>query len=136
MNEKKFLKIKEIVIKIMKDVFCEIPFGIDHTKKVLRNAENLMLKDNVNKEERQIIILASLLHDIGAVEALRKYGSMDGCYQEAEGPVIAEKLLEDLDLCNSMIERVCYIIGNHHSADKINGKDFKIVWEADQMEQV
>lgn len=136
MNETEFSAIKEIVIKKMKDVFSEIPYGIDHTLKVLQNAECLMLKNDITQTERQIVVLSALLHDIGAVEAMHKYGSIDGKYQEIEGPAVATKLLGGLGLCDSMIERVCYIVGNHHSKDKIDGTDFQIVWDADQMEQI
>jgi len=136
MNEIEFSTIKEIVTTKMKEVFSEIPYGIDHTLKVLQNAESLMLKNDVTQTERQIIVLSALLHDIGAIEAMHKYGSIDGKYQEIEGPAVAMKLLDGLGLSDSMIERVCYIIGNHHSKDKIDGKDFQIVWDADQMEQI
>jgi len=136
MNEIEFSTIKEIVTTKMKEVFSEIPYGIDHTLKVLQNAESLMLKNDVTQTERQIIVLSALLHDIGAIEAMHKYGSIDGKYQEIEGPAVAMKLLDGLGLGDSMIERVCYIIGNHHSKDKIDGRDFQIVWDADQMEQI
>lgn len=136
MNEIEFSTIKEIVTTKMKEVFSEIPYGIDHTLKVLQNAECLMLKNDVTQTERQVIVLSALLHDIGAIEALHKYGSIDGKYQEIEGPAVAMKLLDGLGLSDSMIERVCYIIGNHHSKDKIDGRDFQIVWDADQMEQI
>lgn len=135
MNEVEFSVIKEIVTTKMKEVFSEIPYGIDHTLRVLQNAENLMLKNDIIQTERQTIVLSALLHDIGAVEAMHKYSSIDGKYQEIEGPAVAMRLLGGFGLCDSMIERVCYIVGNHHSKDKIDGIDFQIVWDADQMEQ-
>ncbi|MEL5900790.1 phosphohydrolase, partial [Clostridium sporogenes] len=33
---------KDKIIEEMKEVFREIPFGIDHTLKVLKNAEDIM----------------------------------------------------------------------------------------------
>ena len=39
---------KEKIIIEMKEVFKEIPFGIEHTLKVLKNAEDIM-KDLITK---------------------------------------------------------------------------------------
>lgn len=58
----------------MKEVFKEIPFRIEHTLKVLKNAENIMQGENIQKE-KELIRIVAILHDIGVVEAQRKYGS-------------------------------------------------------------
>lgn len=77
---------KEKIIIEMKEVFKEIPFGIEHTLKVLKNAEDIMKGENIGEEEKEFISIIAILHDIGAVEAQKKYGSIDGVYQEKEGP--------------------------------------------------
>jgi len=81
----------EKIIEEMKEVFKEIPFGIEHTLKVLQNAEDIMEGENI-QEEKEVIRIVAILHDIGAVEAQRKYGSIDGVYQEKEGPAVARKI--------------------------------------------
>jgi len=53
----------------MKEVFKEIPFGIEHTLKVLKNAEDIMNGENIGEEEKEFISITAILHDIGAVEA-------------------------------------------------------------------
>ncbi|MDF2544641.1 MAG: metal dependent phosphohydrolase [Herbinix sp.] len=58
----------ENIIKEMKEFFKEIPFGIDHTLKVLQNAEDIM-KGEYIEEGKELISIAAILHDIGAVEA-------------------------------------------------------------------
>ena len=65
---------KEKIIIEMKEVFKEIPFGIEHTLKVLKNAEEIMKGENVEAEEKELIRIVAILHDIGAVEAQKKYG--------------------------------------------------------------
>ncbi len=40
-------------------------------------------------------------------------------------------MLEKLEVKPEIIERVCYLIGNHHSYSKIEGLDFQILVEAD-----
>jgi len=48
-----------------------------------------------------------------------------------EGPYIAREMLSDLKIHDEIVDRVCYIIGNHHSYTKIDGIDFQIIVEAD-----
>ena len=63
---------KEKIIIEMKEVFKEIPFGIEHTLKVLKNAEDIMKGENIGEEEKEFISIIAILHDIGAVEAQKK----------------------------------------------------------------
>ncbi|MBU5426258.1 HD domain-containing protein [Tissierella pigra] len=126
---------EEKIIKEMKEVFTEIPFGIDHTLKVLENAEEIMKGENVEGEEKEIITIVAILHDIGAVEAQKKYSSIDGEYQEKEGPAVAQKILEKVGY-DKNIDRILFIIANHHTPSKINGIDFQIQWEADLLENL
>lgn len=58
---------KEKIIIEMKEVFKEIPFGIEHTLKVLKNAEDIMKGENIGEEEKEFISIIAILHDIGAV---------------------------------------------------------------------
>lgn len=123
------------IIEEMKDVFKEIPFGIEHTLKVLQNAEDIMNGENIGEEEKELIRIVAILHDIGAVKAQKKYGSIDGVYQEIEGPAVAREILQKVGY-NKNIERICFIIGNHHTPSKIDGIDFQIQWEADLLENL
>ena len=75
--------------------------------------------------------MTALLHDIGIKEAERKFQSSSGKYQEQEGPLVAREILVRYDLDDTIIDRVCFIIGNHHSYSKIDGNDFQILVEAD-----
>lgn len=127
---------KEHIIQQMKEIFKEIPFGIDHTLKVLKNAEDIMDGENISIKERELISIIAILHDIGAVEAKRKYDSIEGIYQEKEGPPVVREILSHEDLELDDIERICYIIGNHHTPAKIDGLDFQIQWEADLLENL
>ena len=126
---------KEKIIIEMKEVFKEIPFGIEHTLKVLKNAEDIMKGENIGEEEKEFISIIGILHDIGAVEAQKKYGSIDGVYQEKEGPEVAKEILKKVGY-NKNIDRICFIIGNHHTPSKIDGLDFQIQWEADLLENL
>lgn len=126
----------ERIIQQMKEIFIEIPFGIEHTLKVLKNAEAIMDGENVSRRERELISVTAILHDIGAVEAQNKYGSIDGAYQEMEGPPAARGILKREGMNVNDMERICYIIGHHHTPSKIDGLDFQIQWEADLLENM
>jgi urease accessory protein UreE len=120
----------------MKLVFEEVPYGIEHTLRVLHNADEIMTGENIDSQTAEIISLSAILHDIGAIEALRKHGSIDGHFQEIEGPAIAMGILERAGAPDKTIERVCYIVGNHHTPSKIDGVDFQILWEADLLDSL
>lgn len=118
-------------ITAMKHIFQDIPYGIEHTLTVLEDAQAIMAGEKIDEKTREQIALVVVLHDIGAVEALRKYGTIDGVYQEQEGPGIARAILEEIGCDSRQIERICFIIGHHHTPDKIDGIDFQVQWEAD-----
>ncbi len=124
------------VIEKMKEVFKDIPYGIDHTLKVMDNASHILESINLEEEKKEMVLLAAILHDIGAVEAQRKYGSMDSRYQELEGPPIARKILQQAGYDPGNTARICYIVGNHHPPSKIDGIDFQVLWEADLLENM
>ena len=50
---------------------------------------------------------------------------------EMEGPPEAEKLLIPLTDDAAFIERVCYLVGHHHTYSNIDGMDYQILVEAD-----
>lgn len=104
---------------------------IEHTLQVLGFAEDIMKGEEVEEEKRELISIIAILHDIGIKEALKKYGSAAAPYQEKEGAVIAREILEAVGYPKEDTERVCYIVGYHHTASKIDGLDFQIQWEAD-----
>lgn len=104
---------------------------INHALKVYGFASAIGRNENLDAQTIQIIEIAAILHDIGIPEAERKYSSCAGKYQEIEGPPIARAMLESIEIAPALIDRVCYLIGNHHSYSKIDGVDFQILVEAD-----
>ncbi len=104
---------------------------INHALKV-HSFASLIGKESCSDEREELITgIAAILHDIGIKEAERKYQSSGGKYQEQEGPGVAREILKPYDLDEDMVDRVCFIIGNHHSYSKIDGTDFQILVEAD-----
>lgn len=127
----------EAVIKTMEIVFESVPYGIDHTMKVLDNARQIITEEKTDRLKYGVIIeLAAVLHDIGAIEAQKKHGSMEGHFQELEGVPIAAEIMQEQNYEQSIIDRVCYIVGNHHTPENIDDIDFQILWEADLIENM
>lgn len=123
-----------IIIKMKSAFEATIPSEIDHALNVLKNAEIIMNGEEIKGRERELISITAILHDIGMINAQKKYGSTAGPYQEKEGPESAKNLLIDENLNKDEIDRICYIIGHHHTFSKVQGTDFQILWEADILE--
>lgn len=87
--------------------------------------------ENVDGHTLFITEVAAYLHDIGVKVSKEKYGNSQPQHQEAEGPAIARKLLEPLSLPAPDVERICFIIGHHHTYKAIDGLYFQILVEAD-----
>ncbi len=125
------------ILKEMEAYFGDDKSLVDHTLEVLRYAKQIMDEEKISDDKtRSIIIEAAVLHDIGVIEARRKHGSSDGRYQEKEGPEVAKQIMEKLGRSEAQINRVYFIVGHHHTPSAIDGIDFQIVWEADQIVNV
>jgi hypothetical protein len=122
---------KTDVMKKMIDYFQGDVARINHALKVMDFAQIIACDENLDRITYEIIIYTAILHDIGILEAEKKHGSSTGKYQEIEGPFIAREILLDLEISDEIVDRTCYITGNHHSYTKIDGMDFQIVVEAD-----
>ena len=80
-----------------------------------------------------ILEAAALTHDIGIKNGEAKFGAgkCSGKTQELEGPPAAAELLAKLGFAPDVCERVCYLIGHHHTYTNIDGMDYQILVEAD-----
>jgi hypothetical protein len=83
-----------------------------------------------------VLEAAALVHDIGIRPSLAKYNSSAGNYQEIEGPPVARGLLTKLGLSESVIDRVCFLVGHHHTYSGVDRLDWQILLEADFLENM
>lgn len=118
-------------LKKMITYFQQDDRRVNHALKVYGFAKTISGNELVSEKCRTIIELAAVLHDIGIHEAEKKHNSSDGKYQELEGPPIAKEILENVEVEKEIMERVCFLVGNHHSYSKIDDMDFQILVEAD-----
>lgn len=104
---------------------------IQHFIKVYTFAHMIGELEDMSDEALQILDIASILHDIGIHPAEEKYGNCVGKYQEELGPDEAKKLLVPFNLDNKIVDRVCFLIGHHHTYNQVDGLDYQILLEAD-----
>lgn len=104
---------------------------IAHSVKVHGYARALGLLEGLDDATQQVLELAAILHDVGIRPAEEKYGSAAGPLQEKEGEPLARAWLTELGAPIAVVERVAFLVGRHHSYDKIDGVDFQLLVEAD-----
>ena len=107
------------------------PKRIQHFTKVHSYARLIGIGEELDDASLFILEAAAYTHDIGIRVAEEKYGRCDGKLQEQEGPIIAQKMLAQLGFENYIVERICFLIGHHHTYDNIDGLDYQILVEAD-----
>ena len=104
---------------------------IQHFTKVHSFSRIIGIEEELDDTTLFILEAAAYIHDIGIRPAEEKYGKCDGKLQEQEGPIYAQQILSELGFENYMIERICYLIGHHHTYTNVEGMDYQILIEAD-----
>ena len=107
------------------------PKRIQHFIKVHSFARLIGQEEYIDDNTLYILEAAAYVHDIGIHPAMEKYGRDDGKLQEQEGPAEAEKIMKQLGFEQDVIDRVCYLVGHHHTYTDIKGMDYQILVEAD-----
>jgi len=126
MQEKTSTIINEMISYYAKD-----PRRVNHFLKVYSFAKSIGDLEKLNKETQDVLEVAAIMHDIGIKISEEKYNSSAGNYQEIEGPPVAREMLSKFEFQKKFIDRVCYLIGHHHTYSKIDGIDYQILIEAD-----
>lgn len=119
------------IAKLLIDYFGNDFRRITHALEVLKYAENIM--ENAENCDYEVLIASALLHDIGIKKSEELFGYNNGKTQEEYGPPIAADLLKSIDFPVEKIQKVCEIIGNHHSPSHYDYVELKILKEADRI---
>lgn len=108
------------------------PMRIHHFLKVYSFASVIGRLEGLDEAALSTLETAAIVHDIGIHRSEQLYGSSAGTYQEKEGPAEARRLLESLGgYTEEQIQRVCFLVGHHHTYTHIDGIDYQILVEAD-----
>lgn len=119
------------VISAMTKYFSGDPKRVGHFLKVYAFSKTIGEAEKISNEQQEILEIAAAVHDIGIKKAEKLYGSSSGKYQEMLGPDEAKNLLEELNINSKIIERVCFLVGHHHTYNEIDDIDYQILVEAD-----
>ena len=123
-------KLDQITLKMMEHDAGSAQ-RIQHFLKVHRFAQLIARQEALDDHTRFVTECAAIVHDIGIHPAEAKYGRCDGKLQEQEGPAPARALLQQVGLPAADVDRVCYLVGHHHTYENIDGMDYQILVEAD-----
>ncbi len=105
---------------------------IQHFVKVHDFAATIGASENLDDDTQFILEAAAILHDIGIHPAEAKYGNCNGKAQEELGPGEAHKLLGEVGgFTDAQTERICWLIGHHHTYSNVTAADHRILLEAD-----
>lgn len=104
---------------------------VQHFLKVWAFARMIGQREGMEEDQLFLLESAALAHDIGIKTAEARYGSCAGPDQEALGPVDAKPMLEELGYAPAEVERICWLIGHHHTYGLEAGLDYQILLEAD-----
>ena len=126
--------LKDKILASMINVESGCPGRVQHFLKVYQFSQIIADAEGMSGEEREILDIATLMHDIGIRPCVEKYGRCTGKMQEEEGPAYARAMLAESG-CDSeaLIERVCWLITHHHTYDEFEGLDYRILIEADYL---
>jgi len=109
------------------------PHDINHFLKVYAYAKTIGECEGLDANTQATLETAAVLHDIACPLCREKYGSARGDYQEKEGPALAQKLMEGLELPSELVDRVLFLIAHHHTPGAVDGPDYQILLEADYL---
>ena len=127
----KMNKIEELAFAMI-DYNNGDPKRIQHTTKVHAYASMIGKCEGLDEDTLFILESAALVHDIGIRASEKKYGHQNGKLQEQEGPAVARELLTRLSgFTDQQIERICWLVGHHHTYHVCEDLDYQILIEAD-----
>ncbi len=79
----------------------------------------------------EVLELTAVVHDIACPLCWEKYGNTDGRHQEEESPALVEAFFIDLPVAKVDVERISWLVDNHHTYTNVEGLDYQILLEAD-----
>ena len=122
-----------LLYKAMLQHFAGDPRRCQHFIKVASLAKEIAILEGADQALIDLVEAAGFIHDCGIVVGEAKYGKghCTGKIQEEEGPAVAQRILSELGYETENIDRICYLVGHHHTYSNIDGLDYQILVEAD-----
>lgn len=106
-------------------------YDICHFLKVWAYAKNIGEQEGLDERTQQTLEFAAIVHDIACPSLRREYGNSPHDLQEKYGPPMVREFYRDSGMSEEMLERICYLVGHHHTFTDVDGLDYRILLEAD-----
>ena len=123
----------DMLYQKMVEYYSGDPKRIQHFVKVHSFAKQIGHSERLDSDAMFVLEAAALVHDIGIKPSEMKYGSCNGKLQEQEGPSAAKEMLFSLAFPKKCIDRICFLVGHHHTYTDIDGIDYQVLVEADYL---
>ena len=125
-------EITQLIIETIK-YFSGDAKRIQHFIKVYTFAKTIASGEDIDIRTKYCLYVASVVHDVGIKVAEEKHGkgNCGGKLQEQYGPAVAGKILAKLGFDKDITDRVCFLVGHHHTYRNVDGADWQILLEAD-----
>lgn len=106
---------------------------ISHFLKVYTYAKTIGELEGLDEETQYILEAAAIIHDIACPLCREKYGSCAGHLQEKESVPLVREFFEGTDVPEEVVERLAFLVSHHHTYEGVDGKDYRILLEADYL---
>ena len=104
---------------------------INHFLKVWGYARPIGEAERLDERTLKTLELAAVVHDIACPLLRKEHGSAPGGLQEKAGPDLVREFFSGSDIDADMLERICFLVGHHHTYKDVDGLDHQILLEAD-----
>ncbi len=106
-------------------------YDIGHFLKVWAYAKTIGELEKLDEKMQQTLEFAAVVHDIACPTLRKEHGSAPGNLQEEFGPDLVRAFYKDSGMSDEMLDRICYLVGHHHTYTGVYGMDYQILLEAD-----
>lgn len=104
---------------------------IEHFLKVWAYAKTIGEQESLDKNIQETLELAAVVHDIACPLCREKYGNTNGKNQELESAPLVKEFFQDLDVPETRVERITWLVTHHHTYTDVEGMDYQVLLEAD-----
>ncbi len=104
---------------------------IEHFLKVWAYARTIGIQEGLDDKAQRILELASIVHDIACPLCRKKYGNTNGNHQQTEGVPLTREFYKGYPITADELDRICILVGHHHTYANVDGMDYQILLEAD-----
>ena len=104
---------------------------IEHFLKVWAYARTIGTQEGLDKDTQETLELATVVHDIACPYCREKYGNTNGKNQERESAPLVKEFFARMDVPETKVERIVWLVTHHHTYTDVDGIDYQILLEAD-----